>query len=42
MDSSVTDLTGRDIDRYHMIEQIGQGGMVVVYKIYDLCLLRSL
>ena len=34
------DFIGKNIDRYHITEQIGLGGMAVVYKAYDMRLER--
>jgi serine/threonine protein kinase len=35
------DIVGKDIERYHIVEQLGQGGMATVYKAYDTRLERD-
>ena len=35
------DLTGKDINRYHIIKKLGQGGMAVVYHAFDTRLERD-
>lgn len=37
----MVNLTGQTVDRYHILEQIGEGGMAIVYKAYDTRLERE-